>query len=241
MNQKSLRQMLILAGGLGTRVKSLVLEEPKPMFPVNGKPFLAYLIDYLINQGINLIGISIGYKSEFIKNYFGNNYNNTKIFYIEELELLGTGGAIKKAINECKSCWEEDNLVIVNGDTWFEISLQKFLDDSEINKNPMTIAVKYLEHNNRYGSVKIDHNSVIKEFNNLPVNNSFINAGCYLVNKEFFINYLKDLPEKFSFEEVVLKDLANRRAISASIQNVNFIDIGIPEDYKKVNAIINKN
>lgn len=235
-----MKQILILAGGLGTRLKSLALEGPKPMAPVNGKPFLAYLIDYWINQGISLIGISTGYKSEYIKEYFGNIYNKTKIFYIEELELLGTGGAIKKAINEKQFYLIEDNLIIINGDTWFEISLSKFLADSQINKNPITIAVKYLDQNNRYGSIKIVHNNLIENFSNSPINNSFINGGCYLINRNFFINYLKNLPEKFSFEEIALKDLANKGFISASVQNVNFLDIGVPEDYKKVNTIINK-
>jgi len=234
-----MKQILILAGGLGTRLKSLALEGPKPMAPVNGKPFLAYLIDYWINQGISLIGISTGYKSEYIKEYFGNIYNKTKIFYIEELELLGTGGAIKKAINEKKFYCTEDNLIIINGDTWFEISLSKFLADYQINKNPITIAVKYLDQNNRYGSIKIVHNNLIENFSNSPINNSFINGGCYLINKNFFINYFKNLPEKFSFEEIALKDLANKGFISASVQNVNFLDIGVPEDYKKVNTIIN--
>jgi D-glycero-alpha-D-manno-heptose 1-phosphate guanylyltransferase len=234
------KQILILAGGLGTRLESLALEGPKPMAPVNGKPFLACLIDYWINQGINLIGISTGYKSEYIKKYFGNLYNKTKIFYVDELESLGTGGAIKKAINQKQFYSVDDNLIIINGDTWFEISLSRFLADAQINKNPITIAVKYLDKNNRYGSIKIINNNIIENFSNYPINNSFINGGCYLIDRNFFINYLKNLPEKFSFEEIVLRDLANKRFISASIQNVNFLDIGIPEDYKKVNKIIKK-
>ena len=241
MSQKNFRQMLILAGGLGTRLKSLALEGPKPMAPVNDKPFLAYLIDYWVNQGINLIGISIGHKSKYIKEYFGNTYNKTKIFYIEELELLGTGGAIKKAVNEKKFYWTEDNLIIINGDTWCEISLSRFLADSQINNNPITIAVKYLDQNNRYGSIKIIHNNLIENFSNSPTNNSFINCGCYLIDRNFFINYFKNLPEKFSFEDIVLRDLAHKGFISASVQNVNFLDIGVPEDYMKVNKMINKN
>jgi D-glycero-alpha-D-manno-heptose 1-phosphate guanylyltransferase len=234
-----LRQILVLAGGLGTRLQSLVSDKPKPMASINGKPFLAYLLDYWIGQGINLIGISVGYKAEKIKDYFGYKYNGAKIFYIEELEPLGTGGAIRKAIN-LNSCWTENELIIINGDTWFEISLTKFIKDFKINNNPITIAVKFLETNNRYNSVVINNHHLVEDFNNSRLNNSFINGGCYLVNKEFFINYLKNFPDKFSFEKIILKDLANKKVISASIQNANFIDIGVPEDYIKANKIINK-
>ena len=238
--KNSLRQMLVLAGGQGTRLQSLVSDKPKPMAPVNNRPFLAYLLDYWIGQGINLIGISVGYKAKYIKDYFCYEYNKAKIFYIEELELLGTGGAIRKAINFQNSPWVENDLMVINGDTWFEISLPKLLKDFTINNNPITIAIKYLKSNDRYGSIVINNDQLVEEFNNFQLNNSFINGGCYLINRNFFINYLKNLPEKFSFEEIALKDLANKGFISASVQNVNFLDIGVPEDYKKVNTIINK-
>ena len=118
--------------------------------------------------------------------------------------------------------------------------MPKLLKDFTTNNNPITIAIKYLKSNDRYGSIVINSNQIVEKFSNFQLNNSFINGGCYLINRNFFINYLKNLPEKFSFEEIALKDLANKGFISASVQNVNFLDIGVPEDYKKVNTIINK-
>ena len=119
-----MRTAIILAGGLGTRLRQLVSNVPKPMASVNGRPFLAHLMDYWIGQGITQFIISVGYLKESIINYFGNEYQGIKIEYSEEESPLGTGGGVLLAIKNIKS---DDYFVLLNGDTFFEVDLRELI------------------------------------------------------------------------------------------------------------------
>jgi D-glycero-alpha-D-manno-heptose 1-phosphate guanylyltransferase len=111
---------IILAGGLGTRLQSVVKDIPKSMADIAGKPFLEYQLNYLESQKIEHIILSVGYKYESIQNHFGSKYKNISISYAIEKEPLGTGGAVINALKEVK----EDSVFILNGDTFFPISLE---------------------------------------------------------------------------------------------------------------------
>jgi D-glycero-alpha-D-manno-heptose 1-phosphate guanylyltransferase len=229
--------MLILAGGLGKRLQPIVDDVPKPMAPISNLPFLEYLLNYWISQGIDKFVISVGYKAKIIKDHFKSQFKGIKIDYSEEIEPLGTGGAIKKALLE--RFWSSDDILIVNGDTWFEINLKKFLSDYYGN-SPIALALKHVKFNDRYGSVLIDDAGKVYKFSINSNESSYINAGAYLLNRNFFLNYLEDYPAKFSFERDVLEKLAVDRMLGSSIQNKKFIDIGIPADYLKATRFFKK-
>lgn len=231
-------EMLILAGGLGKRLQSVVFDVPKPMAPINNVPFLEYLLDFWISRGIKKFIISIGYKSILIKDYFKNQYNGVEIFYIEEEDPLGTGGAIKKAL--LSEHWLSEDIIVSNGDTWFEIDMIKFIEDSLLNNRPITIALKSIDYNDRYGSVIIDDRGLISNFTSNTLGLNLINGGCYILNRRFFVNYFVNYLNKFSFENDVLESLAKQKMIGSSIQDGKFIDIGIPSDYERSGSIIKK-
>lgn len=116
-------EAIILAGGLGTRLRSVVQNIPKGMAPIQGRPFLAYQLDYLIEQGVNRIIFSVGYLHECISNYFGREYNGCQIVYSVEESPLGTGGAIRQALHHCK----DQNIWVLNGDTYCNVNLKDML------------------------------------------------------------------------------------------------------------------
>ncbi len=221
--------MIILAGGLGTRLRSMVSNVPKPMAPINGRPFLAYLIDHWIEQGIKQFVLSIGYLGESIESYFGTKYNNASIEYIREDKQLGTGGAIKLVLN--KISFVSDKIIVSNGDTWFPINMNELHDAYKKNSLPITIALKLIENNSRYSGVTLINNT-IEQFNIKNSGPTLINAGTYLINTKSIRNQLDNFKECFSMEHDFMNEYALSGMIGANIQNVPFLDIGIPDDYK---------
>lgn len=229
------QEMLILVGGAGTRLRSVVNDVPKPMAPVAGRPFLEYLLDYWIDQGVRRFVLSVGYKGNYIKEHFGTRYKNAEVFCIHESSPLGTGGAIRMALQEIH--WNGNYILLANGDTWFEVNLSTFADDAEHYVKPVTIALKAIEDNDRYGGVVVD-GGLVTDFGVQSKKNCLINGGCYLLDIKFLSEFMRTFPDKFSFEEDVLKLLAAQNQVAASIQRNVFLDIGIPEDYKKAAEIV---
>lgn len=222
------KEAIILAGGLGTRLQKVVGDLPKPMADINGKPFLAYLLNFLIEQGIEKAILSVGYKHEVIKSYFKDRYKSLKIEYSIETEPLGTGGGIKKAVGLSGS----ETVFVLNGDTFFNISLKKLLQFHHANRSDITIALKPMRQFDRYGSVNINEENRITGFEEKQYKDfGAINAGVYVLNKSLFDEM--QLPEKFSFETDVLKrHHASHRFYGMEFDGY-FIDIGLPEDYQK--------
>jgi len=222
-------QAIILAGGLGTRLKDIIKDCPKPMADINGKPFLEYVLTFLEKQGIDRTIFSVGYKSRVIKDYFGENFNNMKLIYSVEHQLLGTGGAIKRGLDFVK----DGDVFVVNGDTFFDIDLKKFYQFHKEKKADLTIALKIIDHSDRYGIMKIDKNFQIKNFTEKKCKNkkALINGGIYVLNKDFFLSF--NLPEKFSFEKDFLEKYYNKCRFYGVPFDAYFIDIGVPDDYKR--------
>lgn len=218
-------EAIVLAGGFGTRLAKVVKDVPKPMAPVADEPFLKYILDDLVVKGIDRIIIAVGYKKEYITNYFGNSYKGVSIIYSDEDSPLFTGGAVKKAMKKCN----EENIFIVNGDTFFDINLRDMYyafnqNDSVI----VNIAVKEMRNFTRYGRVDIDKNNKITAFNEkVYCEKGFINGGIYLMKKRILDEY----PEKFSLENECFPQLLQDGKIMAYRSSGFFIDIGIPEDY----------
>jgi len=227
---------LILAGGLGTRLRSIFQDRPKPMADIAGRPFLEYLLDYWILQGINQFTISVGYLGSIIQTHIGNSYRGIDINYMVESSPLGTGGAIRAALINTIS--KDNNLVILNGDTWFEANLDSLRQVFFTTSMPLTICCATVNSNTRYGGLKLGENNKVINFGVQIEQKAYINGGCYLIHQETLKNYISRYPDSFSFEKDVIPNLVSEEKVSASIQNGVFIDIGIPEDYSLSQKII---
>lgn len=231
IKRKGKMEAIILAGGFGTRISTVVKDVPKPMAPVNGKPFLQYVLNYLIDFGFERIILSVGYKKEVIKDYFGNHYKDMAIQYCEENKPLGTGGGIKKAL----SFAQEEQVFVLNGDTMSKIDYQQFLEDHLEHKSSLSLALKPMKDTGRYGIVKTNNANRIVEFcEKQSSQQGNINAGIYIVNTRIFDNLT--FPEKFSFEKDFMEKMVDKINISAFCYDGYFIDIGIPEDFYRAQA-----
>jgi D-glycero-alpha-D-manno-heptose 1-phosphate guanylyltransferase len=222
--------IIILAGGFGTRLQSVVKDVPKPMAPVAEKPFLYWLLNYLKAFNPNKIILSTGYKHEVIEEYFGDSFHNIPLEYSIEKESLGTGGAIKKAFD----LLETDNTLVLNGDTFFRQNHLDFLNFHLKEKSLFSMALKQMNNPYRYGTVEVQ-NSKIVHFHekDLTLKDGLINTGVYLMSKQL-VDYLPEA-DCFSFEKDFMEINAKEIEMKGYITDNYFIDIGIPEDYNKAN------
>lgn len=218
-------QAIILVGGFGTRLRSLVADVPKPMAPIGDKPFLAFLLAYLSTQGISDVVLSVGYQHDVIKNYFNNNYSNLNIRYAIEDKALGTGGAVKKSMEYIES----DHVFILNGDTFLKTDYRALLKQQQQTNNNFILTLKQVADVGRYGAVNVENNRVIGFFEKGKTGPGLINTGVYLCSKDFFNSF--ELPETFSLETDFLYQKTDMIKAGAHIVDDYFIDIGIPEDY----------
>ncbi len=220
-------EAIILAGGFGSRLRSVISDTPKPMAPIANKPFLCFLFEYLIKNEVNKVILSVGYRYEKIVEYYGNQYKGISIAYSYESRPLGTGGGIKKALAQVCS----DDVFILNGDTYFDVNLSSLLQKHTDTNADITLSLKPMCYYNRYGSVTTMGDRVVrfeekkfKEYGN-------INGGVYIAKSSIFDKV--EMPEKFSFEADFLDRNVETLKIHAFIADSYFIDIGIPEDYEK--------
>ena len=226
-----INEAIILAGGLGTRLRSVVSDIPKCMAPVSGKPFLYYVTDYLHNEGIEHFIFSVGYKHDIIEEYLQKNCRHLNYTISLEKEALGTGGAVQLACEKTVA----KNLFVCNGDTLYKIDLKAFGQFHESVKATCTLALKPMHYFDRYGVVELNKDGSVKTFKEKQYyTTGLINGGVYALEVAEFLN--EQLPEKFSFEKDFLEKTINEKEtkrIFGMIQDEYFIDIGIPEDYKK--------
>jgi D-glycero-alpha-D-manno-heptose 1-phosphate guanylyltransferase len=223
------QEAIILAGGKGTRLSNVVSEVPKVMAPVNGRPFLEYLLDYLTIFIIEHVVLSVGYKKEVIMDHFGSQYRDIKIDYAIEEEPLGTGGGIQKAFEQITG----NRAFVFNGDTMFKVDLTRHFDFHTIRKTDFSLTLREVDDVSRYGAVEVDEERKIIAFREKGENRGkgHINGGVYLIHKRFFEK--NTFPEKFSIEKDCFEALVNTGQFYGLICKQYFIDIGIPEDYKK--------
>jgi D-glycero-alpha-D-manno-heptose 1-phosphate guanylyltransferase len=215
--------VIILAGGFGTRLSTVVKDVPKPMAPINGKPFLHYIFKELQHQKIKQIVLSVGHLKEVIQDYFQDSYLGISIQYAIENEPFGTGGGIKHAFS-----FVEDDAFVLNGDTFFDIELSKLKKtDADI-----SIALKPMFNFDRYGTVELNNENRIVSFNEKKYcEHGLINGGVYYFKKSMFDKI--ETERKFSFEKDILEKHLHHLQIQGTVFDNYFIDIGIPEDYKQ--------
>lgn len=221
---------VILAGGFGTRLRSVVCNVPKPLALVNGRPFLEYVIKNAKLMGIKQIILCLYYMKEKIQEYFQDGARwGVQIIYSVEERPLGTGGAVGLLRNVIDSTF-----CVINGDTYLNLDLQKCLTEHKRKAATATIALTNVKEPGRYGQVQLDRSSYIKGFVEKSSHGGFqgyINAGLYLLEPEIF-RYIKE--DSFvSLEKDVFPVIVSAGKRIAGYPAVkNFFDIGTPEDYR---------
>ena len=220
-------EAIVLAGGLGTRLRGVVADLPKAMAPVNGRPFLAYLLDGLIAAEFDAAILAVGYMSEKIREHFGERYRSLPLRYSMEREPLGTGGAIKLAMTHVST----STVFVANGDTYLELDYGVMLAEHQRARSCLTIAVQTVSDAGRYGALDIDAGHIRGFLEKGRPGPGPINAGVYLLSKELLDRY--PLPPAFSLEtDLLMRYVKDIAPLAFPAQGI-FIDIGVPEDYAR--------
>lgn len=220
------REAIVLAGGFGTRLAHVVPDVCKPMAPVAGEPFLRHVLDLLDLAGFARVIIADGHRREQIESYFMGTYRGLEIDYSTEDTPLLTGGAIKRALTKCA----QSEIFVLNGDTWFDVDFEDMermlLRHSSAQ---CCVAAKRMGNFDRYGTLDIKEDGVVRSFREKkPRIEGLINGGVYLIRKDA----LDFEPDVFSFENDWLESVVSKGIIVACEMDGDFIDIGVPEDYK---------
>jgi D-glycero-alpha-D-manno-heptose 1-phosphate guanylyltransferase len=221
-------EAIVLAGGKGTRLAGHLDGRPKPMADIGGRPFLELLLERLASQGVRRIILSVGYLGDTIRRHFGDSYQGLDICYAVEETPLGTGGAIKNALQSAT----HSDVFVVNGDTFLKLDYRSMFAAHRAAATMFTMAVREVPDVARYGAIVTDAAGIIQVFGEkLAAGKGFINTGTYLLNRKLFEPF--DLPETFSVESEFLAVHLNAIRPLAFKTSGYFIDIGIPEDLAK--------
>lgn len=223
-------EAIVLAGGFGTRLQGVVSDVPKSMALVNNRPFLEYLFDYLISQGIHKVVLSVGYKHEAIINHFDDHYRSIGIDYAIETEPLGTGGGIRNALWKI----EGKQAFAMNGDTIFKVDYRAMLDFHLKKKADATLALFKTKETARFGLVNLDRTRRITGFiekSAMAPPQGLINGGVYIIEKIFLME--PEFRGRFSIEKDCFEKYMEDSRFYGFVSNGYFHDIGIPDDYKK--------
>lgn len=219
-----MREAIVIAGGLGTRLKKIVPNLPKPMAPVAGRPFLEILLLSLAHKGVSRVIISTGYMAEKISSHFGANFAGMDLVYVIEDIPLGTGGAVRLAMEKCKL----DHVFVFNGDTFIDLELDALDQQWHKNQRPIIVA-RQVTDTTRYGRLLVASDKVIGFTEKGLSGTGLVNAGCYVFNKnqleEFALNHV------FSLEVDYLSQIVSDSFFEVFVTSGKFIDIGVPEDY----------
>lgn len=221
-------EAIVLAGGLGTRLRGAVDNVPKPLAPVAGRPFLAWLLDELATQGLRRVVLATGYRGDQIEAALGREWQGMSLEYSREPEPLGTGGAIALAMQRIAG----DACFALNGDTWVELDYTAF--DRQAAGVPLGVALAHVPDVARYGAVFVEGNRVTGFSEKGMSGPGFINAGVYRLSRSL----LHDFPVgvAFSFERDVLVPVAAQEIVAGYAETEGFIDIGVPEEYRRAQA-----
>jgi D-glycero-alpha-D-manno-heptose 1-phosphate guanylyltransferase len=227
-------EAIILAGGEGRRLKAVVSDLPKPMADISGRPFLWWLMTRLSRQQFGRVILSVGYKAEAIQAYFGDAFDGMHLAYSVETEPLGTGGAIRLALEQAR----ETQVIVLNGDTYTDIDLPSLSAKLESSESDLAVAVTHLNDVSRYGAVLFDEKTrTIVGFDEKQGKSAgYINAGSYCLRRDIFVRY--SVPARFSFERDFLGSRLTALRPVAFPDVRAFIDIGVPEDYALAQTLI---
>lgn len=220
-------EAIVLVGGLGTRLRSVVPDLPKPLAPVAGQPFLARLLDQLADGGIRRVILATGYMADSIEQVIGKRWNGMEVVYSREEAPLGTGGAIRLAASRLQGA----GVHLANGDTFLRFDLEKLEERVQALAVPIGMALAKVPDVARYGAVEVIGHKVAAFREKGGVGPGYINAGNYFLS----VDGIEALPAMtaYSFETEVLLPVALEGGVAALEESADFIDIGVPEDFAR--------
>jgi D-glycero-alpha-D-manno-heptose 1-phosphate guanylyltransferase len=221
-------EIIVLAGGLGTRLREVSGEVPKSMVPVAGRPFLHYLLDHYAFHGATRFILSVGYLRGQIIDYVADSWEGIPVDYSLEEEPLGTGGGMRQSLEMA----EGDTALVINGDTWFPINPESFMQFHKEKGALLSMALKELDDTDRYGRVTFNSDSTLTGFlEKKPGRDGLINGGIYTLDVKRVL--CETEPGRWSFEKEFLEARCTEGIFSGKVFHEDFIDIGIPSDYEK--------
>ena len=230
-------QAIILAGGKGTRLRTEVPNLPKPLAPIDGRPFLDYQMSYWASQGVSRFVLSVGYKAEMIIGHVGTQFADAEVAYAVEEQPLGTGGALLFAMKQLNP---NDSFLVVNGDTFFDLPLSVLRRFHQDKGSDWTLGLFPTGDTKRYLGVKLDDDGrLLSLVAPLAGGDVWANGGVYLISP----GVLDPVAERFRGEvslegDIIPALLEAKSAIYGIRHNGRFIDIGIPDDYRRAAEIL---
>ncbi len=223
------KEMIILAGGQGSRLASVIGDLPKVLAPIKGRPFLDYLLEYFFHLGIERFILALGKGKEEVKEYCSKSHYKVHLIFSEETEPLGTGGALKKALNLIS----EEYILASNGDS-LVISSELSSAIKELMDRGVIIGLIgiYVQNTGRFGRLLLNSKGELLAFKEKVLSKpGVINTGLYLLKGKEVLNLMRDMPQKFSFESWLESTIEKGLKIEVRVLEGYFVDIGVPEDY----------
>lgn len=228
---------IILAGGKGTRLRAEVPDLPKPLAPINDRPFLAYQMEYWVSQGVDRFVLSVGYKSELVIAEVGDRFGNVPVVYAVEDRPLGTGGALLLAMQHLKT---GDSFLVLNGDTYFDLALADLQRFHAAKKSDWTVGLFRTNDTGRYLGVALDEEARLTSLV-APTSEAEVwaNGGAYLISPGVLDRVAGRFKSEISLEgEIIPALLELSSAIYGFRHEGRFIDIGLPADYRRAASIL---
>lgn len=230
---------IVLAGGLGTRLRSAVPDLPKPMAPVAGRPFLEHLLDQWIAQGVNRFVMSVGYRQEAITAHFGERYHGAELIYAIEDQPLGTGGAVLAAARRLPA-ESADRILLLNGDTYFDVNLGELQAFAEAADADWCFSLFKAREAGRYMGLKLDEQAriVALKHDDQRIGRP-ANGGVYLVHPRALRDAGPPPGGPVSLENDLFPAwMASGRRFFGKESGGAFIDIGVPDDYHRAASVL---
>lgn len=224
-------EAIVLAGGFGTRLRQVVADVPKPMAPIAGRPFLEILLGELAQKGFSRVVLSLGFMAEKISGHFGARFAGLDITYVVEDTPLGTGGATRLASTACA----QDHVFVFNGDTYLDLEVDLLERQWQAKRHPIVVG-RQVPDTTRYGRLVVDGDRVTSFAEKGIAGPGLINAGCYLLATDALAQF--PLNQPFSIETDYLVPEVARAMVEVFVTEGVFIDIGIPEDYARAQALL---
>lgn len=227
--------VIILCGGRGERLHSILRGLPKPMAEFSGRVFLDILIDYAAGFGFRRFILCAGYKADIIRKYYQRKKAQREIIISEEKTALGTAGALRNASRLIRS----STFLVMNGDSLCRVNLKKFIAFHLEKHSLLSIALTSIQDKRDYGNVLLDKSNRITAFIEKPKNRGeyLINAGVYLFQKDILALIPED--KNISLEDWLFPKISSK-GLYGYVTNNKLIDIGTPERYRMAEKLLNK-
>ncbi|MGH8632714.1 MAG: sugar phosphate nucleotidyltransferase [Burkholderiales bacterium] len=228
-------EAIVLAGGLGTRLRAAVPDLPKPMAPVGGRPFLERLLDYWFAQGVTHFILSTGYRHEMLAAHFGTSFHGAAVLHVVEDRPLGTGGGLLLASGSLKATGP---FLVLNGDTFFEVALNQLRDFHAARRAEATLCLFRSPQQGRYGGITLGEEGQIRSFD-VGEKGGLANGGVYLMDRSLLEGGPWRPRSALSLEEDILPFAlaAGKRVYGMECSGL-FLDIGVPEDYARAASVL---